>query len=265
MPSPLFVLGAGRCGSTLLHELLAAHPAIALTNAAGLVYRFWHDSRLAELPASAPAGFTLREPGRPHGINHPALIGIAARACNRHALQAIHEIYAELFPGKEYRYWGDRLADPQAAPALAQVLPDARFVVVTRDPRDMYCARGAFGEREETGARELSPAAFCAQYRALYEGLLRDLQPRILVRYEDLLAAPHAQLGRVLDFLGLDPTPETTAAAQAAVSAWHGTARSPQASIGRWRRELLPEEQYVFARDLVPLLVRFGYEPVATP
>ena len=44
---PLFILGSGRCGSTLLHTMLIGHSKIVLTNEARLVNVLHFCSQLA--------------------------------------------------------------------------------------------------------------------------------------------------------------------------------------------------------------------------
>ena len=75
---------------------------------------------------------------------------------------------------------------------------------------------------------------------------------------------PDATLPPLLTFLGLDAAPETVrrliAAADAPELRGHGTAGSPEASIGRWRHDLSPELRAAVAETFGDLLQQFGYE-----
>ena len=48
---PFFVIGTGRCGSTLLCHLLQAHPSVAMMNEARLLDALWFFFQFARLPA----------------------------------------------------------------------------------------------------------------------------------------------------------------------------------------------------------------------
>ena len=91
-------------------------------------------------------------------------------------------------------------------------------------------------------------------------------EPGSLVRYEDLVRDPAATLPPLLSFLGLDATPETVrhliaaAAPDAPELRGHGTAGSPEASIGRWRTDLAPELLAAVEETFGDLLQEFGYE-----
>jgi hypothetical protein len=89
-------------------------------------------------------------------------------------------------------------------------------------------------------------------------------EPGSLVRYEDLVRDPASTLPPLLASLGLDAAPETVSSLIAAADApelrGHGTAGSPEASIGRWRSDLSPELRLTVNEVFGDLLHEFGYE-----
>jgi hypothetical protein len=76
--------------------------------------------------------------------------------------------------------------------------------------------------------------------------------------------SPAATLPPLLTLLGLDAAPETVgrmiAAADTPELEGHGTAGSPQASIGRWRSDLSPELRLAVEEKFGDLLREFGFE-----
>ena len=76
---------------------------------------------------------------------------------------------------------------------------------------------------------------------------------------------PDATLPPLLTSLGLDAAPETVsrliaaAAPDAPELRGHGTAGSPEASIGRWRHDLPPELLAAVEETFGDLLQEFGY------
>ena len=94
----LFILGAGKCGTTSLHHALSGHPQI-------------HLARVKE-PTFFSSGFQI--------VSNPI-------------------DYFNLFPKSEgKRLYGEAshayLSAPEAAPVLRQLFPDARFLLIVRDP-----------------------------------------------------------------------------------------------------------------------------------
>jgi hypothetical protein len=85
------------------------------------------------------------------------------------------------------------------------------------------------------------------------------------VRYEDFVLRPQETLESVLTYLGLDAGESTVEATLAAASQpdtaadAHRTAASPEASIGRWQRDLSPELKSACEAALGPALETFGY------
>jgi len=62
-----------------------------------------------------------------------------------------------------------------------------------------------------------------------------------VIRYEDLIREPVRTHGLISEFLGLDLL-STSETSNDAIPASHRTSESPGVSIGRWRRELTPEQ-----------------------
>jgi hypothetical protein len=169
-------------------------------------------------------------------------------------------------------------------PFLRALFPRARFVHIVRDGRDVACSLvpGCGGDEW----RHLKPPSW-RTLQARYRGVRRtarvwldvvtialaDLEraPHLTVRYEDLVANPQRAAGDVLGFLALDTTPEVerfcsrigdeTSAGYEAARQSRWSRRGHSARVGRWRRDLTPDERHEVEAVLEPLLTRLGYEP----
>lgn len=263
MPSPFFIIGTGRCGSTRLYELLAGHPKIALTNEGRIVDLFFHASRLAALPTYQPADFLIHEPVRLHGVVNPGCVEVVSRVFDRFIRDALPTIYRELFPDRDFAWWGDKLPDPHAARAAQELFPDTRYVILVRDPRDVLCSFRSFAlkprVRENRFMQPLPVPDFCVYWRSLYDSAVQFLHPHLLVRYEDLVEDPPKIIAAILAHLDLEPVAGIDYGIDEGSFAQHGTSRSTRDSVGRWRRELQPDEAAMMADKLGDMLAKYGY------
>ena len=156
---------------------------------------------------------------------------------------------------------------------MRELYPAARELFLVRDFRDMIASMRAYNARKGFGdfGRETaqSDATWLAELRrgviALRDAWRERGDPSSLVRYEDLVRDPDATLPPLLASLGLDTAPETVsrliaaAAPDAPELRGHGTAGSPDASIGRWRHDLPPELLAAVEETFGDLLQEFGY------
>ncbi len=286
---PAFILGTGRCGSTLVHELIARHPATGfVTNLDDLGIRPSNSQQLAlwrRLPAAASEkgrarlapseGYRVlgREVSR--ALVDPAIDPGAADLTpwlkeRLHAFVAkrMDRLGAEVFLHK-FTGW------PRAG-LIAAAFPDARFVHVVRDGRavanswlQMDWWKGHLGpEGWHFGAlppdlealwREhghSQPVLAGLAWRLLTEAHDRcaeELGERWLtIRYEDVLADSRSQLEAVLGHIGLTWTDAFGA----------GVGRY-SLSTGRkvaYRRDLYPHQVAAMESVMGAQLTRYGYD-----
>jgi hypothetical protein len=128
--------------------------------------------------------------------------------------------YASLFPRKPGHIVGEwtprYLADHWAIRLLKKAAPDARLLVMLRDPVARYRSAVARLERKasERGSRVLLPQVNDAMWRGFYFEQLRrvfDLFPRdqvLVLQYERCVADPVTEMERTCRFLGMDPPAE---------------------------------------------------------
>ena len=285
---PIFIVGTGRCGSTMFHDVLSLHPAL------GWLSQYVH-----------------KYPRRP-ALN-ARLVGLARRALvgkimNKH-----------LYPAEPYRFWeaycpgfstpfrdllasdltpksaramrrAVELANPKGRRFLAKItgwprigllgeaFPDARFVHVIRDGRAVVNSsiaapyfegwsgpsnwtRGELSE-EQSARWEASGWSFVVLAAIGWENRMRAFRTagdRIgpdrytEIHYEAFCDRPEAVLGQVMAFTGL-PEADTPAFFEAV------SRMSFRSQNDKWRHDLTPAQQQHLDDYLSPLLTELGYE-----
>jgi len=191
--------------------------------------------------------------------------GLGGMDAFRFAVSAPFVAYAER-EGK--RRWGDKTpAYIGHVDRLTAIWPDARFVVLVRDGRDVALSvmNVPFGPNNAwAAARSWANAIRRGRDAA------RRFRGRVLeIRYEDLVTEPAETVGAVCDFLGLGYSDEMLAiertdrskvvADQSAwfTSVWNGITTE---AIGKWRTELTPRQIEAFETVAGDELRVLGYE-----
>jgi hypothetical protein len=257
------ILGSGRCGSTWVHEILSRHPGLALTNEGGVIAFLHFAANMASLPRFEKGAFAPIEGHPVQGIVSKRASSAFGEIFSRHALQMCREFYRATFPDRKFSWWGEKLLDVRMALDLQRWMPDAHFVLLARDPRDVLCSWRAHGRRrnDSQGRLEhLDARVFARSWRAIYEDGAPRLKNTLQLRYEDLLSRPRHYVQRILAHIGLDW--HEAIDATLGPSAWfdeHGTSESPRQSIGRWRRDLGDDELSVVEEICAVPMGRFGY------
>lgn len=260
LEAPVFIGGAGRSGTTLLRVMLDAHPSLA----GGPEFKTTTD--LARLYA------TMR---KDEGILGAYRLGDGA--LERVFRQFLSGLFAPFLAAHGAR----RLVEKTPhnilyLPELASICPDARFLHVVRDGRDVASSLVTMDWRGSDG-RKVSYVtdidhAFRYWTAVVAKGITDAQSPALrervwTVRYEDLVREPESTLRAVLSFLGepwsdsvlryreIDRSNEPLEDSSKQV-------REPlsTASIGRWRQTASAADRALFARVGGELLRALGYE-----
>jgi tetratricopeptide (TPR) repeat protein len=191
MGHPIFIVGLPRSGSTLAERILASHSAV---HSAGELTDFAH-----ALVTAATAKGTKRPMPRQELVAASAKIDFAA--LGRDYLQRTRPVagntayFIDKMP-LNYLYCG----------IIRRALPNARIVHLTRHPLAVCYAmyKTLFDEGypfsydlNEIGRYYLSYRKLMDHWHATVPGAIHDLS------YEQLVADPEGEIGRLLEFCGL--------------------------------------------------------------
>jgi Sulfotransferase family len=248
---PFFIVGNDRSGTTML-RLALDHGGVAIPPESMFLVDFAPVRRRGGLDdPEAAAAFLRRVWSHPRvrawGLagDPPAVPpGLGHEEAYRFAVEAPFHSYAAA-RGKPR--WADKTPLYLAyIDELAAVWPDARFVVLVRDGRDVALSllRVPFGPNNVWAA-----ARFWAQgIRLGLEAAERHPGCVLTVRYEDVVADPAPELRRTCEFLGL-------AYDDAMLGVGINTG-----SVGNWRRAMSAGAQRLFASVAGAELERMGYD-----
>jgi hypothetical protein len=285
IPAP-FIVGVGRSGTTLLRLMLDAHPELTippethflpeLIEACGR--RQASADRLLEIVVSqrqwGDFGLEAEELERRFAAVEPLEAG--------GVLRAFYRLYAER-AGKPR--WGDktpiyveRMREIEAA------LPEARFVHLIRDGRDVALSRIRRALGEPPAVRRVARA--WRRRIAAARRQARRLRHYMEARYEDLVGDAEPTLRRICEFIELPWDPAMLDYHERAAErlremagdlpprggkalrpgserlAAHALAAEPpkQERVGAWREEMNPADVAAFEDAAGALLRDLGYE-----
>lgn len=250
------VIGCARSGTSILGELLAAHPRVHYLFEAQALWR-------SAGPGVSGSHRLVAEHATPE----------LRRSIRRwfREQQGSAALIVEKTPRNVLRI-----------PFLRAVFPEASLVHIVRDGRDVACSMlPAIG-----GAtwRHLRPPSWqrlfaehsgvirCAlAWKETIEIALRDLatERHLQVRYEDLVGRPEEVAREVLAYVGLADAPEVrrfcSKVQDSTANSYHAAHqvkwyRDDHARrTGRWRENMTVDEQRAVNDLLAPLLRRLGY------
>lgn len=264
--SPIFVVGAARSGTTLVRQMLDAHPRIHVT----------HEAAFYFYRSLAPRGASVREwLGRYFDTFSFAWLRVApgevldelasmpSQDRTADAARAVMRRKARL-RGKP-RYGEKNPLDVVSLGRIFRDFADPRVVCVVRNPR----ATVASMQRMPWAPPGVALEAVLG--RLAYERV-RPFADRVLeVRLEDLAAAPRETMGAVLRFVGepwddavLDHVRHASRDDVAPLPWFTVAASTPPArdvAGGDWRTSLSPAAIRFVERASRDAMTRYGYAP----
>ena len=222
---PIFVVGMPRSGSTLVEQILAAHPEV---HGGGEMYI---------MPSLLDNSRGLG------GAPYPDW----ARTMNATDCVTIGDAYAGRMPTglpPRARTTDKWLENFEHLGLIALCLPHARVIHCHRDPRDqlLSCWSLLFSQNQEYAYVPDELVRYYKAYRRLMEHWRAVLPSGLMleVRYESLVAEPEAQTRRIIEHCGLEWEDEVLhfwQSRRAVKSASMVQVREPiyDRSIGRWK------------------------------
>jgi len=270
---PFFIIGAQRSGTTLLRLMLNSHSQVAIPEEG----TFWmpmlrrHKSNVGRtLRASEIEKYLeyIRKNSqfKLWGIDATSLFDDMQNNGNCTLRELMDRLYRFYAGSANKATWGDKTPSFfRMIPVLAELFPEARFIHIVRDGRDLYLS----WKKMDASKKNISVAAFEWQYkvdtaRIALEGLgpFRYLE----IRYEDLVSAPANAMDKVCNFLGLEYEERVLDYWQTS-SKFIGSHHSElifqppsTSSIGKWRKMLGRSDVRIFESTAGPCLKRYGYQ-----
>lgn len=216
--TPLFITGIYRSGTTLVEQILSAHPAIHAGGELGIF-------READLEPDPATGLPDPARGRAAATEYCASL----RQLAPHALRVTDKLPANLF----------RLG------ALHALLPDAKLIHIERDPIDICLSiyTTLFATPLPFAARKSDLVFYIRQVQRIIRHW-RTVLPADIVcetRYETLIADRAAETRRLVAHTGLNwheacLAPEQNSRAIATASAWQARQPVYASSVQRWQK-----------------------------
>lgn len=250
---PLFVVGFPRSGTTLLEQLLDAHPALASFDEQPFLQRLV--THLQATPSGYPAALATLSPEQRRDLRRRYFADVASQRPDLGARRPVDKNPLYLV----------RL------PLVAALFPDAQAVLAIRHPCDVVLSCWMQNFRAPAFAVTFETLATTARmydrvFRTYYE--FRDAigVPTHLLRYEDLVADVEGEGRRLLAFLGLDWSDDLLGFTERAKA--RGVISTPsyaqvvqpvnRRAIGRWQA-WRPWFEGEVLDLLAPWIERFGY------
>jgi omega-hydroxy-beta-dihydromenaquinone-9 sulfotransferase len=291
---PIFIVGTGRCGSTLFHRLLATHPQLMWLS--GFSHRFPDKPSLNRQAVTAVGSPLLKgilgRKIRPaeaygfwdahaYGFSEPCRDLVRSDVSTKVKKQVRAALQALLTPERN-RMLVKITGWPRIG-FLNEIFEDAKFIHIKRDGRAVASSllhvgfwRGWYGPQgwragllspEDQATWESYDRSFTAlagiewriQMRAM-EAARRALDPKLFfeVKYEAFCEQPLETYRQVLEFAELPWSAELEKAVKEA---------SIRSTSNRWRDDLTPAQQGILDNLLREDLQRYGYNasPRAEP
>lgn len=280
MTAPFFIVGFQRSGTTLLRLMLDNHPELAVPlDTVGLWARY--EARLGDYGDLADAAACRRlvedllAEERIRLWETPLTVeGVLAQRRREGfagIMEAFHLAYAA-HRGKSA--WGDK--DPGNMERIDQLnrwFPECRIIHIIRDGRDACLSQ----TRQDFGFDDLFECALAwreqVEWVRRIGGVLGSAR-YAEVRYEDLVAAPEAELKRLCRFLGVAWQPAMLdyhrdvkrSVPDSKRHIWPLLDQPPQRdNAERWKRELSRGERIGFEKRAWSMLRTMGYEVFPAP
>ena len=295
---PLLVDYFTRDGSTLTMRLLASSPQIAVGGGYpyeqkyfAYLYRWSHLIEKTEWPRKVwnPGGLaTLSQekqmplmgapPWKERELLDPA---VGEERFSEYAFRVLWEEFSRRAAAQtrarhekqeaDVRYYAEKHLSTWQVDTSA--LPPFELIAVLRDPRDTYVSIASFAKKREKDGRKRSMGqqpgethdAWLKRHLARQRDRLRwlrkaeDSGKMPVVRYENLVLNLDEEARRLEGILGVELDPAAVAADEK-MRATHVSASTPEASVGRWRREMEPELVKRFNDELGKELEALGFD-----
>jgi len=273
--APIFLFGMERSGTTMVSLLVGAHPLIAVPYpVAGLWYELADRFAQNNQPLIEQDCRDLITAVLSHQriSDWDVRLDFAAVEAQRRGQRfsdiqaAVYQAYAA---AKDKPRWAQMdIATIDHIAQVARWFPDARFVHLVRDGRDVALSH----QTMPYGAGNIRDCALAWQQRMAVCRALGDLigpERFYHLRYEDLILSLEPTLKDLCAFLNVDFSPRMLAYRETIdekvpddrLWLWPNLRQPPDPNkVARWKREMRPAQRLVFEDIAGNALAAFGYE-----
>jgi hypothetical protein len=241
---PVFVIGVWRSGTSLLYALLNRHPDLGL----------FYEGDLAVLRPMFHVGYSRKNWLRRWeywnaGASRHGLDRFEAPASIKSLADAAGAAGREYCKKKGARIWGDKSPTYYDLPKqLARDFPQARFVVIWRDPEDICRSVISAGAHSRwfAGKGMIHRAIFaCKMLKKQCDALVARGVPVHQIHYKQLVGDTTETMQGICEFLDIPFVPEVTRLEGADRSAvfgggHHSLVKGTEIVSSRERKETLP-------------------------
>lgn len=255
----LVIAGHHRSGTTMLASLVNTHPKIAVTLELSQfmsldrifplhMYRLRNPQRHAYVFPSSPTYPQLR--WRLHNLYQTLLYAIRvfrgplSKVQHHDILRSMHAMYPSA------SYVGDKYPDYIYEMQYLVTIPQMVGLVMYRDPRDVAASTLEAVDRhwkKHQWSHQLNTPAKVARRWMDAMNIASDLADRLyIIRYEDLVANPKAEMARLGEFLRLDPEQFDTSFVF-------------DSSVGSYQQRLTAEQITEVEAIAGPMMSKYGY------
>jgi hypothetical protein len=262
---PFFIVGSARSGTTLLRVILNAHPRVTVPPESRFIVELWRDSSDVEVARFLAA---LQEHRQFQSWNLSidavkAELGDRVTVPYATAIECVYDAYAK-WVGKER--WGDKTPRyVEHIPFISELFPDARFVHLVRDGRDVALSYANVPFGPKTVAK--AAALWARRVRlGVTEGRRLGSDRYLEVRYEDLVETPEATTKALSEFLGIGFVPEMMEYTEKAPEFVLDKAKTYNPKVlekpsknSRWEAEMPSAHEEAFEAVAGDVLDLFGY------
>jgi len=207
---PVFIAGPDRSGTTLLYAILASHPNISMVRRMNFWRWFYerygdlHNQENFERLLDKMLRYKRMQPLEPDGERIRQEFWQGEPSYGR--VFALFQQHNAERIGKPR--WGDKSLHTEHY--IEQVLaefPDAKFIHMSRDPRDRYASvRKRFGK--DTPRLGAATGRWLFSMRKAVRNKRKYPDNYLIIRFEDLAANPEETSRTICDFIGEQYSPE---------------------------------------------------------
>lgn len=271
---PIFIIGIGRSGTTLLRLMLHNHPRIAIPYEAPYIIKYYenlenYSDLNEEKNLRRLVGDILEEPNIKmwdHNIETERIVNNIEQRTFSGIIDAIYLDYAR---GKGKNRWGDKSGiNLDRIYLINEIFPEAQFIHLIRDGRDV--ARSVI--KQPWGPNDIIQAAdWWGKYVMVGRrmGAILGKDRYIEVKYENLVLDPENELKIICSFLGEEYSPEMLTYYNKSDQAipeskrtqhYNYSAKPDVSRVYAWKRETYRYDALIFNRHSGGMLKELGYE-----